>query len=571
MKYPVFLKELALYVSRNNTGASIIRALYPRAINIPRTRSPLFGSIIMLSLTGRCQCSCAHCGASAYKDSGRPELSREEIQSIISKLGKMGAEEVYFLGGEPLMVPEVLKYISAASGLGMRTSLDTNGILLDGVMVSALRKAGLGKLRVSLDSPLEEEHDRQRGHKGLYKKVLAGIKNCLEEGLDCHISACATPSNLKDGRLRGMLDIADKLGVKTRLLSLISCGKLHSSDGEKLSGENVKLIRELLLPGRVYWELEPVDSPGAAFLCGYSMKKTCYISHFGVVQPCIYMPVSFGNLREEPLEAIAGRMWDSQNSFGHSPNGCPTNSRPFAAAFSRGLSDRGGKAVPYEQRASENSLAEWDGWASSYRDSADLLESFNDAGLAASADFSGKRVLDIGGGTGRFAGAIAAKAAHVTVADFSEGMLKEARGNLKNFSNVSFLLADIEKEKPAEGHYDLITAVSVMHHISKVDFAVENMKALLAPGGKIIIVDQVLHKNAAGVLEFMARLLFTLGPARCAGLLAGGLKGAALLRRHLDREEKFSLQDFKRRYEKLLPGAAIRPRYGIFAYLEWTK
>jgi len=210
------------------------------------------------------------------------------------------------------------------------------------------------------------------------------------------------------------------------------------------------------------------------FLCGYSMKKTCYISHFGVVQPCIYMPVSFGNLREESLEEIAARMWASGNSFGHSPNGCPTNSRPFAAAFSRGLSDRGGKAVPYEQRASENSLAEWDDWAASYSGSADLLESFNDAGLAASADFNGKRVLDIGGGTGRFAATIAAKAAQVTVADFSEGMLKEARGTLKDFPNVSFLLTDIEKEKPAEGPYDLITAVSVMHHISKVDFAVEH-------------------------------------------------------------------------------------------------
>lgn len=571
MKYPVSLRNLALAVSKNNTGASIIRALYPHVIDIPRIRSPLSGSIIMLSLTGRCQCSCAHCGATAHKDPARPELSRDEILAIISKLGSLGSEEVYFLGGEPLMVPEVLEYISAASGLGMRTSLDTNAILLDDAMVSALRKAGLGKLRVSLDSPHEEEHDAQRGHKGLYRKVLAGIKKCVEEGLDCHISACATPSNLKDGRLRGMLAIAEGLGVKTRLLSLISCGKLSGADGEKLSGDNVKLIRELLRPGKVYWELEPVDNPEAAFLCGYSMKKTCYISHYGGVQPCIYMPVSFGNLREEKLEDIAARMWNSGNSFGHSPNGCPTNSRSFAAAFSRGLSDSGGKAVPYEKRASGNSLAEWDEWASSYQDSADLLERFNDAGLAASADFSGKRVLDVGGGTGRFARAIAPAAAHVTITDFSPGMLEAARANLKGFRNVDFLRADIEKESPAEGVYDIITAVSVLHHISRPDFAVENMKSALARGGRLIIVDQVLHKNLAGLAWFFTRLLFAHGPVRCAGLLAGWLKGDSRLRKHMRAEEKFSLDDFRRRYKDLLPGAEISLRYGIFAYLEWTK
>ncbi len=559
-----------MFISKSDVASSIIvYAAYPRAIALVRKVYPLYGAVAMLSLTGKCQCSCPHCGVASREDVLRAELSRTEVLAIISKLEKMGAEEAYFIGGEPLIVPEICEYVSAAGGRGMLTSLDTNGALLDGAMVRALRRAGLDKVRVSLDSPYEEEHDRLRGYKGLFGKVMAGIKSCKELGLECHISACATPKNLSDGSLKKIIDIAEKLGVKTRVVSLVRCGKLNRTEEGEACGCKSGSVREVLRPGKVYWEAEFADKKDSTLQCGYPAKRLCYISHYGDVQPCIYMPVRFGNIRDENIETIIGRMWKSGDAFSGGQHDCPTNSKAFAAMYGRGLSYSGSRAVTYESRASMNSLAEWDEWAPTYQDSAEPLERFIHEELAVSADFSGKRVLDVGGGTGCFARAIAPIAAQVTVADFSAGMLEVARKNLKGFGNVGLKRVDIEKEDPAEGKYDMITAISVMHHISRIDFVVKNMRDSLADGGRIIIVDSVLDHNFKGILWFFSRLFFTIGPIGAFRLLAGGLKRTSMFGRHMGREEKFSLDDFKRRYEKLLPGAEISIKHGVYAYLVW--
>lgn len=569
MKYWAFVKKAALFISKNSVASDIICAAYPRVIGLVRKTHPLYGSVAMLSLTGKCQCFCPHCGVASRKDTFRAELSRSEVLDTISELAELGAKETYFIGGEPLLVPEICEYVSAAHGRGMLTSLDTNGVLLDDAMARALRRAGLDKARVSLDSPYEEEHDRLRGHKGLFAKVIAGIKSCKDVGLECHISACATPENLGDGRLKKITDLAETLGVKTRIVSLVRCGKLDRAGESGACGCKAGSVGEMLRPGKVYWETEFADKKDSVLRCGYSAKRLCYISHHGDVQPCIYMPVRFGNIRDEKIEAIIGRMWKAGGAFSGGLHDCPTNSKAFAARYGRGLSDSGGAAVTYESRASINSLPEWDGWAPTYQDSAELFERFNYEELAASADFRGKRVLDVGGGTGRFARAIAPLAAQVTVADFSSGMLKAARENLKGFGNADLKRVDIEKEDPAEGKYEAITAISVMHHISRVDFVVKNMKASLADGGRIIIVDYVLDNNFRGILWFFSRLFFTVGPAQFSRLIAGILKRTSMLGRHLGSEERFSLDDFKRRYEKLLPGAKISVKHGIYAYLVW--
>ena len=42
---------------------------------------------------------------------------------------------------------------------------------------------------------------------------------------------------------------------------------------------------------------------------GVANKEYVYVSPYGDVQPCCFMPLSFGNIREEPLKTILERMW----------------------------------------------------------------------------------------------------------------------------------------------------------------------------------------------------------------------------------------------------------------------
>lgn len=569
-KYPVFLRELGASLSKHNLSARLIFAIYPHVLRLARKTSPLYGSITQLSLTGKCQCSCAHCGAASYRSGDRPELSRKEALSLISKIADLGGEEIVFIGGEPLMAPWAVECVAASTARRLRTSLDTNGYLLDEAMVVSLKAAGLGLVRVSLDSPYEEEHDAERKRPGLYKKVLEGVTNCVKHGLNCHLSVCATAGKLKDERIKKITELGRKFGVKVRIMSPVRCGNLRADGEAALWDESIRRLRNLLSPGRVYWETELADNKDHMFLCACSIKKVYYISHHGDVQPCIYMPVSFGNIREAKLEEITTRLWASGHAEADAKRDCPTNGKSFISEFGRALSISRGAAVPYEARSSANDPAEWEEWSGSYTGTIDRLEQVLDAVLLRLLGHRGKRVLDVGCGTGRLAQAMSTEAGHVALMDPSTGMLEKARQRLGGCGNVSFFSGDIEKDVPPGGNYDVITAVSVMHHLASPGLAVENMKSALAPGGKIIIVDQVLKNNLTGLLIYSSRILTGLGPVKCAALFYALAKRDSLLARHMRKEALFTLDDFKRRYAGTLPEARITTLSGVFACLEWT-
>ena len=93
--------------------------------------------------------------------------------------------------------------------------------------------------------------------------------------------------------------------------------------------------------------------------------------------------------------------------------------------------------IKKEWRASPNDVREWDAWAGSYGSDADLPAVLHDDELLDTVDFKGKRVLDLGGGTGRFARRLAPAAASVTVAAYFAGRLEKGVVNMEGLPNVN--------------------------------------------------------------------------------------------------------------------------------------
>lgn len=222
-------------------------------------------------------------------------------------------------------------------------------------------------------------------------------------------------------------------------------------------------------------------------------------------------------------------------------------------------------------RSSLERLEEWDDWAASYGDTVDRLACIQDDELVAAVDFTGKRVLDLGCGTGRFARRLAPVAGKITAVDFSPKMLEKARESLQGFGNSDLRLLDMEKENALPGEYDIITALSVMHHISEPGPVVEKMKNSLAPGGKILIMDRLPTRNIGGILKFCQAAVSKVGLIHFAVLFCRNAFLASRAAKHMRREKKFTIEDFRKRYESLFPGAGIEIKAGVFACLEWTK
>ena len=277
-----------------------------------RKHKPCPAQTAFLTLTYQCQCKCVHCGIALYKQKKKKELTYNEIIILIDEIRKLGVNWVYFFGGEPLLVSQLTEYIKHATQQGLKVRIDTNGFLLDKDMVKKLKGAGVDLICVSIDSPFKNIHDKLRGVKGIFKRAVRGIEYCRKYNLECHLSTYATKKNLKNGDLKKTINLAKRLGVPIRILSPILMGRWLNRNDLVLSGKEIKLLRSLLKENKVYWENELIDQKEVSFFCVAMNRFIFYISAYGDVQPCSFFPLSFGNIREEPLDDILERMWTSE-------------------------------------------------------------------------------------------------------------------------------------------------------------------------------------------------------------------------------------------------------------------
>ncbi len=104
-------------------------------------------------------------------------------------------------------------------------------------------------------------------------------------------------------------------------------------------------------------------------------------------------------------------------------------------------------------------------------------------------DVAGKRVLDVGCGTGRFAVDLAARGAGVTGVDPSPAMLKKARVWSSMRGVPAELIDGAFGSLPTHEQFDFVTCNLVLCHLPEVAGPIAEMARCLAPGGRLIISD----------------------------------------------------------------------------------
>lgn len=98
------------------------------------------------------------------------------------------------------------------------------------------------------------------------------------------------------------------------------------------------------------------------------------------------------------------------------------------------------------------------------------------------------RALEIGPGDGVWSALIRARVSgRMHLVEQSQEMLKRAQERLSPLGNITFERADFSASNPP-GSNDLIIAVRCFEYFEDKEGALKKMRALLAPGGRIVIV-----------------------------------------------------------------------------------
>ena len=131
---------------------------------------------MLAELTYRCPLQCPYCSNPVEIARYNNELATEDWIRVMQQARKMGATQLGFSGGEPLVRKDLEELISEARGLGYYTNLITSGVGMDEARVKAFKEAGLDHIQISFQASNEELNNYLGGTKSFkHKQEMARV------------------------------------------------------------------------------------------------------------------------------------------------------------------------------------------------------------------------------------------------------------------------------------------------------------------------------------------------------------------------------------------------------------
>jgi len=251
---------------------------------------------LRLSLTQRCNFSCAYCGGKAAL-AEKDELTPGELLALLQAFAACGITRLRLTGGEPLLRADLPEIIGLAASVPEFTdiSLTTNGALLRLPLARRLKAAGLHRINVSVDSLRPERFKKITGG-GNLADVLGGIDAALASSLmPLHINVVLT-RGVNDDEADDFLRFAENNPVTVRFIELMPFG--GAREGIVPNGEILARYRELQPMRKAYSGQPSLDytAPGWRGAAGFISpvtEKFCSVCNRvrvladGSLKPCL--------------------------------------------------------------------------------------------------------------------------------------------------------------------------------------------------------------------------------------------------------------------------------------------
>jgi radical SAM protein len=286
-------------------------------------------------VTQACDLACVHCRASAQPLRHPMELTTDEGKKLIDQIAAMQVPVFVLTGGDPIKRPDLFELIGHARRVGVRVSLTPSATpLLTLETIFSLKEAGLARLAVSMDGASAATHDAFRGMSGSFARTLNAIRWANEAGLPVQINTSFSRRNLAE--MDAIAQLVESLSITLwSVFFLVPTGRgklddlLSAEEFEQVFARIYRLsktasfdiktteaqhYRRFMLQQRVAERKAGVpggpapertaDTIGRAPRGLNDGKGFVFVSHTGEVYPSGFLPLTAGNIRQQPLSEI---------------------------------------------------------------------------------------------------------------------------------------------------------------------------------------------------------------------------------------------------------------------------
>lgn len=204
---------------------------------------------LRVSVTQNCNLKCIYCNPGDTKDDSgdikvpgndtcskgcSSALTPSEFEAIVKPMADLGVKYVRITGGEPLIRPDICEIIERIAHIkGIEDiSMTTNGINLDR-MVEQLKKAGLKRLNISLDS-LQKDKFKYITGGGNLESTLNGIEKAISIGLMPIKTNTVLIKGVNDDEIEDFIALAKDKPIEVRFIELMPIGKFGEENADKI-------------------------------------------------------------------------------------------------------------------------------------------------------------------------------------------------------------------------------------------------------------------------------------------------------------------------------------------------
>ena len=268
---------------------------------------------VVLSISKACAYRCPHC----YQRRDDPnELPLETLVENVRKMRDFGIVAWAVEGGEPMLrfgrLEAVLQEIR-----GLEVWVNSTGHGATPERIRRMRELGVTGVMSSVHAVDPAAHDAFTGMPGSWRRALDFLRDCQEEGMLTGFNTVLSDRQVVDGGIDRIMDLAAENGCDyVQLIHPKACGAwmgkafdatLHREAVDIAKAAQVRYNaagsrRAPVLTAQVYEE-----SPEMLGCCCGGIDRF-YVGASGEVQPCEFVNISFGNLREVPFETAYARM-----------------------------------------------------------------------------------------------------------------------------------------------------------------------------------------------------------------------------------------------------------------------